>query len=269
MLHELAGLTIDTREAAAGSEPPPQPHDLLFVHGMWEGAWVWQNYLDFFTARGYRCHALNLRGHDPHRPDPNLGRLTIHQYIADVRAVAAALNNPILIGHSMGGLIVQKLAEQTSPPAAVAIAPAAPRGIFALNTWALLQISLRHIREILGAQPLMLSQAEMNRLLLNCLPPAEQRRVYAQMVPESGRQTRNIAIEGLPVDASRVRCPLLVIGAGQDQITPAKMVRKIARKYSAPYRAYSGHAHMIIIEQGWEQVAQDVAQWLAAQSLAA
>jgi pimeloyl-ACP methyl ester carboxylesterase len=265
MLHELAGLTIDTREPTG----PRRPQPILFIHGMWEGAWLWENYLDVFTGQGYRCHALYLRGHDPARPDPKPGKLTIQRYIADVRAAAAELGNPILIGHSMGGLIVQKLAELTEPPAAVAIAPAAPRGIFALNTWALLRISVRHSPEIFGAQPLMLSQAEMNTLLLNRLAPAEQTRIYAKLVPESGRQTFDIAVAGLPVVAERVHCPLLVLGATDDQITPAKMVRKIARKYSASYREYRGHAHMLMIEQGWQEIARDVTEWLDAQQLGA
>lgn len=263
MPSELAGLTVETREPAN----PSQPYPLLFIHGMWEGAWIWRNYLEFFSARGYPCYALNLRGHDRARPDPRLGRLSIRQYVADVQAAAAELGNPILIGHSMGGLIVQKLAEQTSPPVAVAITPAAPRGIFALNTWPLFTISLRHSPQILGSRPLMLSQAEMNRLLLNRLAPDEQRSVYAQMVPESGRQTFDIAVAGLPVDAARVRCPLLVVSAGDDQITPAKMVRKIAKKYNATYYTYSGYAHMILVERGWQPVAQDVSAWLSAQML--
>lgn len=258
MLHEIAGLTVDTRVP----NEPRQPQPILFIHGMWEGGWLWDNFLGFFTERGYTCHALYLRGHDPARPDPNLGKLTIRRYVDDVRAVAAALGNPILIAHSMGGLIVQKLAEETNPPAAVVIAPAAPRGIFALNTWALLQISVRHSPEILLGRPLMLSRAEMNTLLLNRLPPDEQARTYAKLVPESGRQTFDIAVVGLPVAAAQVRCPLLVLGATDDQITPAKMVRKIARKYDATYRQYNGSAHMLMIEQVWPQVARDIAEWL-------
>lgn len=258
MLQELAGLTVETREPTEQRHP----HPLLLIHGMWEGAWIWHNYLHFFAERGYVCYALNLRGHDPARPDPRLGKLRIDEYVADVKRAAAELGNPILIAHSMGGLVAQKVAEQTRPPAVVAIAPAAPRGIFALNTWALLTVSVRHSPEILLGRPLMLSQGEMNRLLLNRMPPDQQRRAYAKMVPESGRQTFDIAVAGLPVDAAQVKSPLLVLGAGHDQITPAKMVAKIARKYQAEYRRYEGFAHMVMLEDGWEQPARDVADWL-------
>lgn len=258
MLQTIDGLTVETHEPDA----PRRPHPLLLIHGMWEGAWIWQNFLPGFVEQGYVCHALNLRGHHGSKPVANIGKVSIRDYVADARTVASALGNPILIGHSMGGLVVQKLAEQASPPAAVAIAPAAPRGIWALNTWPLLRTALLHAASFLFWRPFMPSQAEMNQLLLNRLPPGEQERVYARLIPESGRQSFEITMLGLPVDAARVRCPLLVLGAADDEITPAKMVRKIARKYRAPYREYAGHAHMLMLEPGWEQVAADLRDWL-------
>jgi len=259
MLSEIGALKVLKTEP----DRPAKDHPLLFVHGMWEGAWLWQGYLDYFSSCGYTCYALNLRGHDGSRPAPDIGKVSIEDYIADVRTVADELNNPVLIGHSMGGLLVQKLAELLDPPAIVAITPAAPRGIFALTTWAVFQAALRHSPEIFLSRPLMPSKAAMMRLELNRLPPDEQDRIYSLQVPESGRQTFDIAVKGLPVNASEVRCPVLVIGATEDQITAANMVRKIARKYQADYKEYQGFAHMIILEPGWERVAEDIAIWLA------
>lgn len=258
MLIEIAALKILKVEPDRPSKDIP----LLFVHGMWEGAWLWKGYLDFFSSCGYTCYALNLRGHDGSKPATDIGKVSIHDYIADARTVAEELNNPVLIGHSMGGLLVQKLAELLEPPAIVAIAPAAPRGIFALKTWAVFQAALRHSPEIFLRRPLMPSKATMLRLELNRLPPDEQDRIYSVQMPESGRQTFDIAVKGLPVDASKVGCPVLVIGATEDQITAAKMVKKIARKYQADYKEYDGFAHMIVLEPGWERVAQDIATWL-------
>lgn len=229
---------------------------------MWEGAWFWEGYLDFFSSHGYACYAVDLRGRRGSKPVSDIGKVSIQDYIADVRTVAEELNHPVLIGHSMGGLLVQKLAELLDPPAIVAITPAAPRGIFALNTWTVFKAALRHWREIFLGRPLMPSRAEMSRLELNRLPPEEQDRIYHRLLPESGRQTFDIAVKGLPVDASKVRCPVLVIGASEDNITAAKMVSKIARKYKADYKEYEGFAHMIVLEPGWERVAQDIANWL-------
>jgi len=251
-------------QVASSRSPPDEGREipLLFVHGMWEGPWVWKGYLDFFSSYGYTCHALSLRGHDGSKPVSDIGKVSIHDYLADARAIAEELNNPVLIGHSMGGLLVQKLAELLDPPAIVAITPAAPRGIFALKTWALFKAALRHSPDIFLGRPLMPSKAAMIRLELNRLPPEEQDRIYSLQMSESGRQTFDIAVKGLPVDASKVQCPVLVIGATEDQITAAKMVRKIARKYHADYKEYNGFAHMIVLEPGWERVAEDIAIWL-------
>lgn len=255
---EIAALKILKSEPEQTSKKLP----LLFVHGMWEGAWFWKGYLDFFSSRGYTCYALDLRGRSGSKPVSDIGKVSIQDYLADVRTVAEELDNPVLIGHSMGGLLVQKLAELLDPPAIVAITPAAPRGIFALKTWAVFQAALRHSPEIFRGRPLMPDKATMLRLELNRLPPEEQDRVYNRLVPESGRQAFDIAVKGFPVDASKVRCPVLVVGATEDRITAAKMVRKIARKYQADYKEYDGFGHMIVLEPGWERVAEDIEAWL-------
>lgn len=258
MTSEIAGLAVETVEPRGPARPAP----VLFVHGMWGGAWMWQPYMDFFAARGWRCHALNLRGHHGSRPVSDIGRVSIHDYVADARAVAEALGVPVVLGHSMGGLLAQKLAELLPLPAVVAVTPAAPRGILALSTLELARAALRHLPEILGRRPLMPAFAEIEALELNRLPPADRLAVYARMVPESGRMTFDIAVTGLRVDPRQVRAPMLVIAGSDDRITPAPMVRRVARRYGATLREYPGFAHMLLMEPGWERIAGDIAAWL-------
>lgn len=256
----IARLTV-TRSGPEGSA-----RQILFIHGMWEGAWIWQNYLDFFAKRGYSCIALNLRGHHDSRPVDDIGQVALTDYVADAAGVRAALGDPILVGHSMGGLIVQKLIEQLEAPAAVAITPAAPRGIMSIRTWVLLKASTRHLAQILGRKPLSLSRDEAIGLMLNRIPTAEIDDVYRQMVPESGRQTFDLAVKGLPVNAKTVASPFLVISGSEDRITPSRMVGKIAKKYHADLFEYAGHGHLIMLEPDWELPATEVADWLEAKA---
>src|SRR5207249_11885309 len=79
------------------------------------------HYLGFFAGRGYTGYALNLRGHHGSKPVDDIGRVRFADYLADARAAAAAIGNPIIVGHSMGGLLAQKLAELGEPPAVVAL----------------------------------------------------------------------------------------------------------------------------------------------------
>jgi alpha-beta hydrolase superfamily lysophospholipase len=162
----------------------------------------------------------------------------------------------------MGGLIVQKLAELLDPPAVVAVTPAPPRGIFILGGPALLWAAIKRSPAIVLGRPLLPDKADAVRLVLNRLPADQQESVSADSVPESSRVALEIAVGRTGVDPSRVSCPVLVIAASQDRITPAKVVRKVARRYGAELREYPGFAHMIIMEPGWETVAVDVADWL-------
>lgn len=250
---------------------------ILFVHGMWEGAWFWKTWLGFFASRGWEGWAIDLRGHGASRDDSEagrkrLGRHSIHDYLDDARAAAEALTEihgttPVIVGHSMGGLLAIKLAEELATPAAVAVTPAAPRGFFTLQTPELAKAVVHHLFEILLWRPLKPTLAEAKALELNRLPPDEQRRTHDLMQAESGRQAFDVSVVGLPVAAERIRRPLLLVGAADDRITPARLVRKVADRLRrgsqhCAYREYEGHAHMIVFEPGWERVATEVADWV-------
>jgi pimeloyl-ACP methyl ester carboxylesterase len=112
-----------------GSCSDAHPTPLLFVHGACHGAWCWdEHFLDFFADNGYQVIALNLRGHGGSPVLKPLNKCTIADYVDDVRSVAATVpTTPVLIGHSMGGFIVQKCLETGKAPAAVLMSSAPPR----------------------------------------------------------------------------------------------------------------------------------------------
>ena len=123
-------------------ETDSRTNSILFVHGAWHGAWCWEEYfLPYFADKGYTSHALSLRGHG-HSQKPARFRLArVADYVADVnQAVAQLAKPPILIGHSMGGLVVQKYLEQHTVPAAVLMASVPVHGVFR----ATLRIARRH-----------------------------------------------------------------------------------------------------------------------------
>lgn len=117
--------TID-KGRSTGGHPAP----LVFIHGAWHGAWCWdEHFLDFFADRGYHAVAINLRGHGG-RPAPRtLNKCSIGDFVEDVCAVANRLPvPPVVIGHSMGGLVVQKYLETHRGPAGVLLASVPTRG---------------------------------------------------------------------------------------------------------------------------------------------
>ena len=92
---------------------PAHPVPLLFVHGAWHAAWCWDEYfLNFFADKGYRALALSFRGHGGSSTDKPLRACSVADYVEDISVVADSLPAPpVVIGHSMGGLIVQKYLE--------------------------------------------------------------------------------------------------------------------------------------------------------------
>src|SRR5215813_3937052 len=103
------------------SESHPAP--LLFVHGAWHAAWCWnERFLGFFAGEGYRAVALSLRNHG-NRPKKNTLLCSLADYVNDVATVAESLPvPPVIIGHSLGGWVVQKYLEKHSAPAGVLLA---------------------------------------------------------------------------------------------------------------------------------------------------
>jgi pimeloyl-ACP methyl ester carboxylesterase len=115
-----------------GSASTTHPVPLLFVHGAWHAAWCWdEHFLGFFADRGYRAVALSFRGHGSSPTNKRLRDCSFADYVADVTSVAHGLPTPpVVIGHSMGGVIVQKYLESNEAPAGVLMASMPPQGYF-------------------------------------------------------------------------------------------------------------------------------------------
>ena len=238
---------------------------VLFLHGYFADAAVWNEWLPFFASRGFPAYALNIRGRGGSEPVENLGRASIADYLDDarlvVRRITAEHGAPAAVGHSMGGLLVQLLAAEQLLRAAVLIAPAPPRGITVLSPRVAFK-QLKYLPAILGSRLVKPGEGDLRELVLNRLAPAEQDALIASLVPDSGRAGRDMSITGVSVDARRVTCPVLVVTGDEDRFIPHRISERVARRYGAPVRLFQGHGHMLIIERGWQAVAQAIADWL-------
>ena len=235
---------------------------VLFVHGMWGGSWYLRNYLYAAAQSGWDAWAVNLRGHGESPAPGGLERVSFLDYVDDVRLCLAELGDSVLVGHSMGGLIAQKVAEGGGVAAAVFMTSAPPRGIVSVD-WPVLARAIRYVPAILTGRAFTVSRAHADALCLNRLSPEQREWAFPRFGPESGRATRELALGGIAVDAAAVRCPTLVVGAEDDRITPAALQRRIARRYGSEYQEATGHGHMLMLEDGWEQPFKDVLAWMA------
>src|SRR5512133_3628250 len=139
-------LTVVCDRPAGASRPP-----VLFVHGYFATATVFTQWLSFFAERGFPAYAVNLRGRTGSRPGIDLGRASIAYFADDASAVARHLGAPLVVGHSMGGLIAQRLAERGDVRAAALVSPAPPRGITVLSPRLAIK-QLKYLPAILGSR---------------------------------------------------------------------------------------------------------------------
>lgn len=258
-MEKIGDLLLERATPRAGTNRPP----ILFVHGMWGGSWYWTNYLSAAADAGWEAWALNLRGHHGSRPVTDLGRVSALDYVQDVLDCLRELGEAVVVGHSMGGLIAQKVAERPGVRATVALTTAAPRGILVLR-WPVLSRMVKYLGPIIGNRPFVASRADADALVLNRLSRDRQAWAYDRLVAESGRAARELALGLIDVNEAAVRCPFLVVGAEHDAITPVGVQRRIARKYGARYLELAGHAHMLMLEEEWEAPFQEILDWVEA-----
>ncbi|MGC8659267.1 MAG: alpha/beta hydrolase [Desulfomonilaceae bacterium] len=284
---------------------------IMMIHGMWGGPWHWENYKSIFEAEGYNCVTPTLRFHDvsPHSdPDPRLGTTSLLDYADDLEKDIRSLQSrglstpPIVIGHSMGGLLAQILASRGLPKAAVLLTPAAcaPNTMVlewsvtksfwsAMMNWGAVDStgkihwgmrSAFPFRSHFGSRPYLPTFDEAVYSMMDLLTPQEQRDAYDKFVYESGRAAWEIGFWFLDlfrrkaawIDASKVNCPVLVVSGSLDRITPASSVEKVAAKFKsvptpdAPrhYKEFPGHTHWVLAEPGWQEIAEYVLKWLKA-----
>jgi pimeloyl-ACP methyl ester carboxylesterase len=257
------------------NEQAIEPRASLFmIHGMWGAGWHWDKYREFFQERGFSSVAPTLRYHggDPQAPpDDKLGTTSLLDYAEDLERALRSLDEPpIIMGHSMGGLLAQILGSRGLARALVLLTPAPPCGIMALtpsvaNSFLSIMVQWgfwkKAVRQTFG---------EAVYSIMHRLTPQEQHDAYQRFGYESGRAVFEIGLWPLDgrrasfVDEKKVRCPVLVISGGQDRITPSRVVRKIAAKYGplATFMEFPDHAHWVLGEPGWEEIASFITRWL-------
>jgi pimeloyl-ACP methyl ester carboxylesterase len=180
--------------------------------------------------------------------------------------IKALDEKPILIGHSMGGLIVQLLLQRDLAAAGVAIDSAPPMGVFTIK-WSFLKANWPHITPFVSlSSPIDMTFERFQYTFVNTLPLAEQRAAYDRyVVPES----RRIPRESLTakIDFKNTHSPLLLIAGSADNLIPASLNRSNHAKYRkshsvTDFKEFQGRTHFIVGQKGWEEVADYVLGWV-------
>jgi len=247
---------------------------IVMIHGMWGSGWYWENFKGFFESKGYRCVIPTLRFHDmdPNAvPDPRLGTTSLLDYAEDLEKLIRELQvRPILMGHSMGGLLAQILGSRGLAKALVLLTPASPRGIIALKASVIKSFWSGLTTWGFWKKPFRQTFDEAVYSMLNQMPSESWKGIYDRFVYESGRAAFEIGFwlfdsrGAARVDESKVTCPVLIIAGEKDRIVPASVTRKIAEKYRSvsTYKEFSDHSHWVVGEPGWQEITEYIEGWL-------
>lgn len=237
----------------------------------------WDGWRKYFEARHYKtlapawpCHqgtAAELR--EAH-PNEELGAVEMEDLLEMYRKIIKdQKEKPILVGHSMGGLIVQLLMEEGLGAAGVAIDSAPPKGLISLR-FSFLKSYWPVNRPLADpSKPILLTKRQFNYAFVHTLAGDEQEAVYEKfVVPDSRRVGRGPQTDDGIVDYCKPRRPLLIISGKEDHIIPSALNYSNFKKYEdspsrTEFRMFDGRTHWIVRQEGWEEVAAFVEDWLA------
>lgn len=252
---------------------------LLLLHGIGCTGAVFDRMIPALANHGITASAPTLFPdlRTVSAPPPELLNLCFQDYVtaaaaevAKVRAITGS--EPWLLGHSMGGLIVQKLASQGIGAAGVLLTPAQPADCqgFALGP---LYTFWNVIKAGDIGRAYKVWEKGFSWGVLNRVPKSRHAEIYSGAVHDPGILYRDL---GQPakdpnrtafIDATSINIPLLTIAAKHDRATPAAAVRRVGRKYAAvggSFIEYADAGHWLVDEPGTDRMVADVAHWLQA-----
>ncbi|MES2980902.1 MAG: alpha/beta hydrolase [Verrucomicrobiota bacterium] len=249
---------------------------IIFIHGMFLNPKCWEYWISYFEALGYACEApawplhegepSQLRANQP----PGLGKLSlVDVYVHYQRIFKLESEPPICIGHSMGGLIMQKLAAEGLIKAGIGICPVAPNRMLAVD-WGFIRNSASIANPFAGDEPFPMTPEAFRQNFANTLTDNQYLAAYERYAVDESRQVlRDVLGDEGVIDMDAPHAPLLMIGAEKDEIIPSSLVRRNAHAYSDPrshseFAEFTGRGHFICGEPGWEEVAAKISNWLEA-----
>lgn len=247
----------------------------MFIHGAWLTSQSWENYADYFGKRGFAVSAPEWprKGGDA----ADLAGLGVEEIVDHYENEIDQLGEePVLIGHSYGGLFVELLLDRGHGRAGVALSPAPPKGILKLPLKTLKSGSpaLAHPSKWHGVITLTLEEFTFS--FVNTFSSEDAAAAYeTYAVPETGQIFYEAGFANFhlhPPTAvhfkSDERAPLLIVGADEDQTVPASLAKAQYKKYEkssaqTDYLEFAGRPHFHMVAPDWEEVAEAVHSWLA------
>jgi pimeloyl-ACP methyl ester carboxylesterase len=249
----------------------------VFVHGAFCGGWAFEGFRQPFEAMGFETHAPTLPHHEAGADLEQLAQTGLKDYAQSVVDYIRPLRAPpVLIGHSLGGLVVQLAAMHAPVAALVLLAPSAPWGV---PPTTLDEHSNQFGLTLLGdywRRPIPPDYRVARATTLDRLSREDARAAFARFVPESGRAIRETlqwwsdTSTASQAPVYRISAPVLGVAGGKDRVNPASTVHRIITRFpggQADYHEFPEMSHWLIGEAESPQVATAALNWLEARKV--
>lgn len=248
---------------------------IVFIHGLHENADSWKSWKLFFEKLGYTCYAPSYPFHEGvpaelrRKPNKELAKIRLKDVVDHYQKFIENLGgvSPILIGHSMGGLIVQKLIEAEKGSVGVCITSASPKGVFSFK-WSFFKSNIGVVNPLRGNSLYCASKDWFHYAICNTLTRQESDEIYEKaVVPEGRNIPRSSRFNDGKIDFNKPHKPLLFISAEHDHIIPISLNIKNVKAYKdnqsiVDFKEFKGCSHSLCVQKGWEEVALYVENWL-------
>jgi pimeloyl-ACP methyl ester carboxylesterase len=236
---------------------------ILCVHGGYHGAWCWDEYfLPFFAEQGYEAHALSLRGHGKSNGHEKINRWRISDYVVDLEDVVTRLpTSPILIGHSLGGIVVQNYLEEHSSPAGVLLASSPLQGMVRASTKQFFRYPIPMLKMFLSFNMIYARPTFETVFFSPGMPRGKVEAYFERMGNESFWAFMDVVF-----NPKLISTPMLILGGEYDISIPREVNEALAEAYNTQLETFPV-AHDMMLEVNWELVASRVVNWLEEQDL--
>jgi pimeloyl-ACP methyl ester carboxylesterase len=247
--HNVQGLFVKEYEPTVGAS---KTTSILMVHGGCHGWWAFEKWGPYFADKGWNVFALSLRSHTDSYSIPTAEYLTLSlkDYVDDVLTVISWIDKSlILLGHSMGGLIVQKATEITEPSALILVSSVGPG-------------QLGKMRDPFPEDsPIVVDAATARALWFHDIDGSAFDSIGRRLVPESPSVVNEYSVGKVHVNRDAITCPVLVVG-GEEDVSPVQKQRRIADFFRAELIMLPGCGHDIMLERRAFEAADAIDGWL-------
>jgi pimeloyl-ACP methyl ester carboxylesterase len=248
--------------------------NIVFIHGMFQNPKSWEKWIEFFSAKGYNCVAPAWPLHEGNptelrnNPPAGLGDLELQTIVDKIESVVTSLDEkPILIGHSVGGLIVQLLVNKGLADIGVPISSVAPNAMLAFD-WGFMKNSALIANPFKGNEPFYMDLESFHGSFCNTMTMEETEKAYNETATHDSRNVlRDCMGETGKIDVDMPHVPLLFIAGKEDAIIPFELSERNSKAYTdelsiSEFKEFADRGHFICGQEGWEQVASYIYDWL-------